>query len=151
VAASSPGIKQPGQQLLLARASHTLCRTTARAKHTCSIPDPPHPPTPPPHPLQVEFADVIVLNKTDLVSSEQQQLLHALLRKLNPSARIVSTSHSQVDVSQVRCRAASADVAAGAQLRQEAAPAVATRPCTCRCILSHATLAMNWQPAAAAH
>ncbi len=45
---------------------------------------------------------MIVLNKTDLVSSQQQQQLQALLRKLNPSAHILPTSHSRVDVDQVR-------------------------------------------------
>jgi G3E family GTPase len=59
------------------------------------------PPPPPPLAAQVEFADVIVLNKTDLVSGPQQQQLHALLRKLNPSATILPTSHSRVDVDQV--------------------------------------------------
>lgn len=74
----------------------------------CAIADLLPPALLPPPPLQVEFADVIVLNKTDLVSNEQQQQLQALLRKLNPSAHIVPTSHSQVDVSEVRGRGAGA-------------------------------------------
>lgn len=38
--------------------------------------------------MQVEFADVLVLNKCDLVSSEQQAQLIGLLRTLNPSAEV---------------------------------------------------------------
>ncbi|MBX2915802.1 MAG: GTP-binding protein [Cyclobacteriaceae bacterium] len=45
---------------------------------------------------QVEFANVIVLNKTDLVSADNLKLLEGMLRKLNPDARIIKTSHSKV-------------------------------------------------------
>lgn len=46
---------------------------------------------------QVEFANVIVLNKADLVSVKQLQLLKGMLSKLNPEARIVSTSFGAID------------------------------------------------------
>ncbi len=46
---------------------------------------------------QVEFANVILLNKTDLVSKSQLGLLEKILVKLNPSARIIRTSYSQVN------------------------------------------------------
>lgn len=46
---------------------------------------------------QIEFANVIVLNKTDLVSEEHLGILKAAIQKLNPSARIVETSYSKVD------------------------------------------------------
>jgi G3E family GTPase len=46
---------------------------------------------------QVEFANVIVLNKTDLVSDENLKLLEGMIRKLNPDARIIKTSFSKVD------------------------------------------------------
>ncbi|PNH11386.1 hypothetical protein TSOC_001804, partial [Tetrabaena socialis] len=50
---------------------------------------------------QVEFADVIVLNKTDLVSAEQVEQLGALLRKLNSTAKILRASHGRVAASEV--------------------------------------------------
>lgn len=46
---------------------------------------------------QVEFANIIILNKTDLVSAEDLRLLEGILRKLNPDAKIVKTSFSQID------------------------------------------------------
>ncbi|WP_420580959.1 GTP-binding protein [Reichenbachiella sp.] len=46
---------------------------------------------------QVEFANVIVLNKADLVSVKQLQLLKGMLNKLNPEAQIVSTTYGAVD------------------------------------------------------
>ncbi|MEX5632633.1 GTP-binding protein [Parafrankia sp. FMc2] len=38
---------------------------------------------------QVEFADVLVLGKTDLATSDQAATVEGLLRKLNPNARLV--------------------------------------------------------------
>lgn len=44
---------------------------------------------------QVEFADVLVINKADLVEPDALASLEALLQKLNPAARIVRTSFGQ--------------------------------------------------------
>jgi G3E family GTPase len=46
---------------------------------------------------QIEFANVILLNKTDLVSPDQVGELKAILRKLNPNATILETQHGKVD------------------------------------------------------
>lgn len=46
---------------------------------------------------QVEFANVILLNKTDLVSEERLQLLEGMLMKLNPEAKIIKIAHGRVD------------------------------------------------------
>ncbi len=45
---------------------------------------------------QIEFANVIVLNKTDLVSEAQLGILGATLTKLNPSARIITSSFGKI-------------------------------------------------------
>ncbi|WP_328390041.1 GTP-binding protein [Streptomyces sp. NBC_00400] len=45
---------------------------------------------------QVEFADVIVLNKTDLVDASGTERLQAALARLNPAARIVAARHGRV-------------------------------------------------------
>lgn len=50
---------------------------------------------------QVEFADVIVLNKLDLVDSRAADGLRATLARLNPLARIVPATHGRVDLHQV--------------------------------------------------
>jgi G3E family GTPase len=50
---------------------------------------------------QVEFADVIVLNKCDLADEETLGKLEATLQALNPRARIIRTSRSQVPLEEV--------------------------------------------------
>jgi len=50
---------------------------------------------------QVEFANVIVLNKTDLISDEQLKQLYGILQKLNPNARIIPTKNSEVLLNEV--------------------------------------------------
>lgn len=46
---------------------------------------------------QIEFANVIVLNKSDLVDAATLGLLKAAIQKLNPGATIITTSFSKVD------------------------------------------------------
>jgi len=46
---------------------------------------------------QVEFANVLVLNKTDLVSSNELANLKQLLKKLNPGAHIIESQYGAVD------------------------------------------------------
>ncbi|WP_222719098.1 GTP-binding protein [Actinokineospora xionganensis] len=50
---------------------------------------------------QVEFADVLVLNKTDLVTGERLAVVEALLGKLNPTARLVRAQRGVVDLAEV--------------------------------------------------
>ena len=50
---------------------------------------------------QVEFANVIVLNKTDLVEPRFLGELKAILGQLNPSARLVEASFGQVDLAHI--------------------------------------------------
>ena len=50
---------------------------------------------------QIEFADVIVLNKLDLVNAEQAVEVEAIIKALNPGAEILPTSHSNVPLERV--------------------------------------------------
>ncbi len=50
---------------------------------------------------QVEFANVIILNKSDLVTEEQLGLLEKMLHKLNPTAKIIRTTHSEIDPKEI--------------------------------------------------
>jgi G3E family GTPase len=50
---------------------------------------------------QVEFADVILLNKLDLVDDEQRERTHAVIRSLNPGARVVGVQQGQVPLDEV--------------------------------------------------
>ncbi len=50
---------------------------------------------------QIEFANVIILNKIDLVSAEGVKSLKAVLQKLNPGARLIESEYSKVPLNQV--------------------------------------------------
>jgi len=50
---------------------------------------------------QIEFADVLVLNKTDLVSEADLDRLEGLLRQLNPAADLVRAMKGQVPLDRV--------------------------------------------------
>ncbi|KZR58396.1 GTP-binding protein [Pseudobacillus badius] len=50
---------------------------------------------------QIEFANVIISNKTDLVKREEALELQAVLKKLNPQADIISTAHGEISLDQV--------------------------------------------------
>ena len=55
---------------------------------------------------QIAFADVIVLNKTDLVSEEELREVEATVRAINPSARIHKAERSGVPLTEVLDRGA---------------------------------------------
>lgn len=50
---------------------------------------------------QVEFANIILLNKTDLVSEEEKAKTLNLIKQLNPVAKIVPTQYSKVDLKEI--------------------------------------------------
>lgn len=50
---------------------------------------------------QVEFANVIILNKTDLVDEATVGLLEAAIQKLNPDAKILKSSFGKVDPKEI--------------------------------------------------
>ncbi len=50
---------------------------------------------------QIEFANVILLNKTDLITSEHLGILKATIQKLNSSAKIIESSFSKVAAKEI--------------------------------------------------
>lgn len=50
---------------------------------------------------QIEFANVILLNKVDLLSKEELETVKAIIRGLNAKAKIIETTLSKVDLDQV--------------------------------------------------
>jgi len=50
---------------------------------------------------QVEFADVLIVNKLDLVSDEERARLEAALRALNPRAKIVGATKGEVPLDEL--------------------------------------------------
>ena len=50
---------------------------------------------------QVEFANVILLNKTDLVEEFELRNLYDIISKLNPEAKIIPSNYSKVEIREV--------------------------------------------------
>ncbi|MCR5147005.1 MAG: GTP-binding protein [Clostridia bacterium] len=50
---------------------------------------------------QIEFCNVIVLNKVDEVTEEQLNTVKAVIKKLQPNAKIIETNYSKVDVKDI--------------------------------------------------
>ena len=50
---------------------------------------------------QIEFANVILVNKTESITKEHLGILKATLQKLNPSAKIIESSYSKIDPKEI--------------------------------------------------
>ena len=50
---------------------------------------------------QVEFADLILISKTDLATPSEIERLTAILKTLNTHAKVVPISHGQIDINEV--------------------------------------------------
>jgi G3E family GTPase len=50
---------------------------------------------------QIEFANIIVLNKADLVNREDIEELKAVIQKLNPEAKVIESIYSKVNLSDI--------------------------------------------------
>ena len=50
---------------------------------------------------QVEFADVIVINKCDLVSKDEVERVKAVIKSLNHSAKILTSVRSKLDIKEI--------------------------------------------------
>ncbi|MBB4191472.1 CobW family GTP-binding protein [Rhizobium aethiopicum] len=50
---------------------------------------------------QIAFADVVVINKSDLVTPDELDVIEDIVRAINPAARVYKTSRSGVDLARV--------------------------------------------------
>lgn len=50
---------------------------------------------------QIEFCNVIVLNKTDEISKEQLEEVKKVIKALQPTAKIIETNYAKVDVKEI--------------------------------------------------
>lgn len=50
---------------------------------------------------QIEFADVVVINKCDIVSAAHRDQLVSLVKQLNPGARVLTAAHGDVPLSEI--------------------------------------------------
>ncbi len=50
---------------------------------------------------QIEFADTLIINKTDQVDEATLELVRKVVHALNPSARVIETAHACVDLDEV--------------------------------------------------
>ena len=50
---------------------------------------------------QVEYSNVIILNKQDLISESQQQVILDRLDVLNPKANVIKSTHGKIDVMEI--------------------------------------------------
>ena len=50
---------------------------------------------------QIEFANVIIINKCDIAHKDDLRLLKLIVQKLNPSAKIIETSFSKINSSDI--------------------------------------------------
>lgn len=50
---------------------------------------------------QIEFADVLVINKTDMVDAKGLGRIRNLLRSLNPTAKVLESKYAKVDVREI--------------------------------------------------
>ena len=50
---------------------------------------------------QIEFANVTIINKCDLISEEHLELLKSIITKLNPGSKIIESKFSKIDINEI--------------------------------------------------
>ena len=50
---------------------------------------------------QIEFCNTLIINKVDLVTEEQLKKVRAVVKKLQPNARVIETTKANVDIAQI--------------------------------------------------
>ena len=89
---------------------------------------------------QIEFADVIIVNKADLVDEATLVRIEGIARRLNPAARVVRSSHADVPLADV-LNTGRFSMEAAARVRRPAGSAPQAMPASGPVPSSHALLA----------
>lgn len=50
---------------------------------------------------QIEYANVIIINKVDLLTDEQRRMLRQMIGSFNPQAKLLESTYGQVDLSEI--------------------------------------------------
>ena len=50
---------------------------------------------------QIEFCNIVLLNKTDLIDDEQKKQIRAVISALNPDAEIMESDHCKINISSI--------------------------------------------------
>ncbi|MCR5614003.1 CobW family GTP-binding protein [Treponema sp.] len=50
---------------------------------------------------QIEFCNTLIINKVDLVNEQQLNKIRAVVRKLQPNARVIETTKANVDIAEI--------------------------------------------------
>lgn len=50
---------------------------------------------------QIEFADIIIINKVDLVNADTLKYIKGIIRSLNADAKLIETTESKVEISEI--------------------------------------------------
>lgn len=50
---------------------------------------------------QIEFCSTLIINKRDLVTDEQMKMVRAVINKIQPSVKVIETSHCEVPVEDI--------------------------------------------------
>ena len=50
---------------------------------------------------QIEFCNTLVINKVDLVNEEQLKKIRAVVKKLQPNARVIETTKANIDIAEI--------------------------------------------------
>ncbi|KIY98642.1 hypothetical protein MNEG_9319 [Monoraphidium neglectum] len=98
--------EQPQQHYLQQQRTTIMQAQAFAATMSLLTPTPPcsHPAPPPPFPCQVEFADVLIINKADVMAAQppkERERLRRVLRQLNPSAAVLEATRCDVDLRQI--------------------------------------------------
>jgi G3E family GTPase len=51
--------------------------------------------------IKLEFAQVVILNKIDLVTSDELNKTKALIQQLNPTAKLLTSNYSRIDLREI--------------------------------------------------